>query len=93
MSHEKLATMELSDPQSFTKGLKTLRVDASNISHTGSTTQIKFPTTLYDLEKDPEQLSPIDDPEIEERMIGLMKGLMEANDAPAEQFVRLGLAD
>ena len=46
---------------------------------------------LFDLETDPQQEHPIDDPEIEARMIALLVDLMKANDAPPEQFERLGL--
>jgi hypothetical protein len=50
-------------------------------------------TVLYDLKTDPNQESPINDPEIEERMIRLLVKLMKESDAPAEQYVRLGLED
>lgn len=46
---------------------------------------------LFDLETDPKQLNPIDDPQVEERMIRAMVKLMLENDSPAEQFERLGL--
>ncbi|MBE0958386.1 hypothetical protein IH773_23230, partial [Escherichia coli] len=41
---------------------------------------------------DPQQLHPIDDDAIEARMIALLIQLMKDNDAPPEQFQRLGLA-
>ena len=50
-------------------------------------------TMLFDLEKDPQQLQPLDDPETEERMIRLMVRLMKDNDAPQEQYERLELTD
>ncbi len=40
---------------------------------------------------DPEQLHPIDDPELELRMLNLLAELMRASDAPASQFARLGI--
>ena len=46
---------------------------------------------LYDLENDPEQNHPVNDPAIESRMIQLLLRLMRQNDAPAEQYERLGL--
>lgn len=46
---------------------------------------------LFDLQTDPDQLSPIEDLAVEARMIQLMKQLMQENDAPLEQYVRLGL--
>jgi len=49
-------------------------------------------TVLYDLAVDPQQLSPIDDDEIESRMVDMMVALMRANEAPPEAYARLGLA-
>ncbi len=48
-------------------------------------------TYLFDLQNDPEQLHPIHDPEIEDRMKRLMVRIMKENDAPVEQYTRLGL--
>lgn len=47
---------------------------------------------LFDLEQDPKQLQPLHDEAVESRMIEAMKQLMEENEAPAEQYVRLGLS-
>ncbi len=46
---------------------------------------------LFDVESDPAQQSPLDDPETEQRMIELMTRLMKESDSPPEQFERLGL--
>jgi len=43
------------------------------------------------LEKDPGQENPIQDADVEARMIEHMVRLMEENNAPPEQFERLGL--
>jgi hypothetical protein len=48
-------------------------------------------TVLYDLVADPAQEQPISDPAVERRMIALLVRLMRENDAPPEQFERLGL--
>ena len=48
-------------------------------------------TRLYDLKMDPGQTAPIENPEIERRMIQNMVRLMKENDAPEEQFERMGL--
>lgn len=50
-----------------------------------------FGTLLFDLETDPHQLSPIRDDELELRMIELLVQGMRENEAPADQFERLGL--
>jgi hypothetical protein len=85
-------------PFSFTKGLQTLRVEAGiwderePFSFSGMVTPDSMrEDLLFDMEDDPSQLRPIVDPAIERRMIALMKRLMKENDAPDEQFERMGL--
>ncbi|MNY46190.1 hypothetical protein D3C86_1813480 [compost metagenome] len=46
---------------------------------------------LYDLVEDPEQQNPISDQELAETMKSKMKELMMRYDAPASQYVRMGL--
>ena len=46
---------------------------------------------LFDMSTDPGQTNPLDNPEIEHRMIAHIIRLMKENDAPPEQFDRLGL--
>ncbi len=46
---------------------------------------------LFDVEVDPGQETPLDDPEAEQKMIRDMIDVMKANDCPPEQFERLGL--
>jgi arylsulfatase A-like enzyme len=48
-------------------------------------------TSLYDLSEDAKQKHPIQDAALEEKMAVLMKKLMKENDAPPEQFERMGL--
>jgi hypothetical protein len=84
--HE-LRDVELAEPFPFTKGIRTLRL-------TGTSTMVNpyaFGTLLFDLETDPGQEHPIDDPEIELRMATLLVELMRANHSPASQYQRLGL--
>ncbi|MFP4016630.1 MAG: sulfatase [Halanaerobiales bacterium] len=87
-SVDELKEIELSKPFSFTKGVKTMKIKArgsfSNEAHS-------FGTLLYDLEEDPGQEKPIIDKEIEEKMRAHIVKLMKDNDAPDEQFERLGL--
>jgi hypothetical protein len=49
-------------------------------------------TTLFDLESDPNQLTPCTAPDVEARLERLMSELMSANEAPPEAYLRLGLA-
>jgi arylsulfatase A-like enzyme len=84
---ENLRRATLAPAFGFTKGCPLLKVPSpgSDVGH-------RFGTLLFDLESDPGQLTAIDDSEAEARMCGLLRDLMVANEAPAEQFERLGLA-
>lgn len=84
-SDEELKTMERCEPLPFTKGLPVMRTKAHSANN-----QHLYPTMLFDTEKDPMQMQPLNDPEQEARMCRLMQRLMKENDAPAEQFVRMG---
>ena len=87
-STAELRDLELADPFPFTKGCRTLRIPARDGSWRDA---YQFGTLLFDLQADPGQEHPLDAPEIERRMIDLLIELMRANDAPREQFARLGL--
>lgn len=88
-SVEECRTAELAEPFSFTKGCRTVRTVS------GKGMQAKaydHGTLLFDLKNDPHQQHPIkDDPKLEQMMIDHLIRLMKGNDAPAEQFERLGL--
>ncbi len=95
---EELQSMELVEPFSFTKGCKVMKVEAGiwDDSDPFSMSGITVPShlhenLLYDISEDPGQETPLDDPEIEEYMKNILIKLMKENDAPNEQFVRLGL--
>jgi len=81
--------MDLAGPFCFTKGSKVLRLQAEPFQRVNP---FQFGTLLYDLKADPQQTTPITDRETEARMIALMVRLMRENDAPTEQFERLGLS-
>lgn len=88
--------VELAEPFSFTKGCKTLKIPCASQFETQKGVFVNpcsFGTLLYDVENDPKQLHSLDDKEIEERMIGLMVELLKENDAPKEQYIRMGLED
>ena len=48
-------------------------------------------TRLFDLETDPAQMAPINDSEVEDRLIRKMVEIMQANDAPDELYTRFDL--
>jgi hypothetical protein len=82
-----LQNIELAEPFSFTKGCRTMRIEAASFF-----SPYDYGALLFDLAADPGQEHPIVDDEIERRMIELMVELMRANDAPPDQYERLGLA-
>lgn len=84
--------MELSEPFSFTKGCRTLRILGEKNGPKQKQLLPECQTNLFfDLECDPGQVAPQRAAAAEERMRRLMIQLMHANDAPPEQFDRLGL--
>jgi arylsulfatase A-like enzyme len=83
---QELHGMELHDGFSFTKRAPVLRIPAWAMGNPGA-----FGTLLFDLETDPQQQHPLRDDELETRMAELLVAAMRANDAPPEQFERLGL--
>ncbi|MCW4458801.1 sulfatase [Microbacterium sp. MPKO10] len=80
------ADMELAEPFSFTKGIRTLRLTGRS-----QLNPYIFGTLLFDLQDDPAQEHPLDDPDEELRMLRLLARLLRENDAPASQFERLGV--
>ena len=89
-SLKELRNIELSEPFSFTKGCGVLKIPSGGIPELNFSSY-NFGTMLFDLANDPGQENPIQNAEVEKRMVGLMTELMEENDAPDDQFVRLGL--
>ena len=84
-SVNQLKDFQLQDPFSFTKDCRTMKISA-RFPHV-----IPLKTELFDLQEDPNQEHPIDNPRAEARMIDHLRRLMKENDAPPEQFQRLGL--
>lgn len=82
-----LAEWEPAPPFDFTKGVRTMKMPAR--AHWMN--PWLHGTLLYDLETDPDQVRPLVDDQVELRMVQLLVELMRASDAPAGQFVRLGL--
>ncbi|MEN6548699.1 MAG: sulfatase-like hydrolase/transferase, partial [Armatimonadia bacterium] len=85
---DELQDIELQEPFAFTKGCRTMKIEGRSWRNAAD-----FGTMLFDCENDPQQEHPLDDPEAEKMMIEHLVRLMRENDAPAEQYERLGLAD
>ena len=81
-----LQDLRLNDAFSFTQSIRPLKIPGRTFisAHT-------FGTMLFDLASDPTQEHPLINDEVELQMIGLLVEWMRWNDAPPEQFERLGL--
>lgn len=86
-SVRELADWEPAEPFDFTKGLRTMRV----ASQGNFINPWAHGSLLFDLDSDPRQEKPMVDEEQELRLASLMVERMRANDAPADQYERLGL--
>ncbi|WP_341414961.1 sulfatase [Paenibacillus filicis] len=84
---QELQNIELANPFSFTKQIQTLKIPARTWGNLHA-----FGTLLYDVHNDPQQKSQLQDSKIEARMLSLMKQLMRENEAPDEQYERLGIS-
>ncbi len=89
-SANELQKAELVAPFSFTKGCPVLKVPMSPDNSYGS--YARFGNRLYDVIADPGQENPLNNPKEELRLIHAMETLMHQNDAPEEEFTRLGLS-
>jgi len=83
--HE-LQNITLREPFAFTKGCRTMKIATSSLYNAH-----RFGSLLFDLHQDPGQEASLKDEAVEARMIGKMVDLMKRNDAPEDQFQRLGL--
>lgn len=89
---EEFEGASLEDSFAFLRGFPVLKLPAGKEPVKGQGAQIAdADTVLYDLETDPKQMEPIDNPEVEERLIGEMVKIMTRNEAPPEAYRRLGL--
>ena len=87
-SVRELADMQWHEPLGFTKGCPVMRIPSTG--PVGRAPEM-FQTQLFDLATDPGQLDPIEDDAIEGQMVGLLEEALVANQAPREQYQRLGL--
>lgn len=83
-----LQSLTLADPFSFTQGCRTLRIPVAD-GWGGKKRDLS--TLLFDVEADPRQEHPIDDPDLAARLDGELVKLMKEVDSPLEQYQRLGL--
>jgi hypothetical protein len=94
LEHLNHPDLSLAEPFGFTKGCRTLKIPCPPLFETQKGVfcdPCSFGTLLFDVDKDPKQLNSLNDPKLEQKMIGHMVRLMKENEAPAEQFERMGL--
>jgi arylsulfatase A-like enzyme len=87
---DELRTATMHPPLPFTKQVPVMRIEAAQPRNRDLVSAV-LDTLLFDLEADPGQEQPLKDPAIEQVMVGHLVREMKANDAPPEQFERLGL--
>ena len=87
---ERLQNVTLHAPFSFTKGCPVLAIPASE-EWGGVAACYRYGDVLYDLQKDPQEEEPVWNPKKEVELINAMAAMMKENDAPEEQFIRMGI--
>lgn len=85
---EELAQAELVDGFSYMKGCRALKIPASQEYNAYG-----YGSRLYDLEQDPQQTNPLRCKPVELKLLHDMRDLMRKNEAPSEQFMRLGIPE
>lgn len=78
----------------FTRGYPVWRLPVRKDAKANMTRRyplLEARTALFDLKRDPEQRSPIDDPQQEARIRATIAVLLRDNDAPEEMFARYAL--
>ncbi len=87
-SLKEIQSAELVQPFGFTKGCPVLRMQSKTI-RSGKLDK----DYLFDLQEDPDQLSPIDNPETEQQLLVKLAQHLKQNEAPAALYKRFGIED
>lgn len=91
-SWEELSRMELSEPFSFTAGLRLMKVPVERVTNiNGIISDETSRSYLFDLRNDPGQAAPLQDKALEAHLVQEMIRLLREGDAPEEQFSRMEL--
>ena len=76
----------------FAKGCRVMKIPVkSRLANATFCNSFQYGDLLFDLDKDPQQETPLDNPELEAEMTNHLIKRMKECDAPAEQYERLGL--
>ncbi len=81
--------IELAEPFTFTKGCRTMKIATQYRMGRG---KVDLSTRLFDLETDPAQEQPIDDPQTAQRLDAMIAEVMAEAEAPPSQYERMGLS-
>ncbi|MCC7408540.1 MAG: sulfatase [Phycisphaeraceae bacterium] len=88
-SPNELKTAQMHPGFSFTKGCPVMRTGHGG--HWVGRNADRLPTMLFDLQEDPREERPLQDPQVVQRMTDHLVRLMRQADAPPEQYERLGV--
>ena len=83
---EEMAKAEIIEGFPFMRGSRVMKIPAVVYNNPS-----RYGTLLFDLEKDPEEKDPIRNQEVELRLLKAMRDLMKENQAPDEQYERIGI--
>lgn len=83
-----LQDIQLQEPFTFTKGCRTMKIEAKQ----GMVNAYNYGNKLYDLTQDPKQEQELDDLQLETKLLEAIRQFMISNDAPKEAYERYGIA-
>lgn len=97
MCSEELKMATLYPGFEFTDGVPVLRIPVDERydkkAYYRYSDHKKYGSLLFNRKEDPEELHSLQDDEIEKRLTTMMVKLMKENEAPEEQYIRLGLTE
>lgn len=95
-SIEELRTAKLANPFDFTKGAPLMRIDCSTANAQAGYDILNNwddGSVLFNINSDPQQSLPLDEPDTIDRLIQIILVHMQAHDAPTELYAYYGLSD
>lgn len=84
-----LQDIQLQEPFSFTKGCRTMKIEAKE----GMVNAYNYGDKLYHIKEDVKQETELDDLQTETRMLNAIRTFMLKNDAPKETYLRYGIPE
>ena len=94
-SIEEMKDTRLCEGFNFTKGMPVMKIkgrdDSKRVPNHDSQGFQDMETRLFDLLNDPTESNPINNPEVVDRLLNRLSGIMKDHDAPEEMFERFAL--